>query len=74
MSDWKPNCSAFFKACVFLIGSTKLTIVSKASDVGLFYRKSESIVGYLISKYGVEKIGVLIKYLKTQGDFGSNFF
>ena len=50
------------------------SLPGKASDVGLFYRKSESVVGYLISKYGIEKIGVLIKYLKTQGDFDSNFY
>ena len=50
------------------------SLPGKASDVGSFYRKSESVVGYLIFEYGIEKIGVLIEYLKIQGDFKSNFY
>ena len=73
-NSWKKESKNFVKRTQIMTLNKMNSLPGKASDVGLFYRKSESIVGYLISKYGVEKIGVLIKYLKTQGDFGSNFY
>ena len=73
-NSWKKESKNFVTRTQIMTLNKMNSLPGKASDVGLFYRKSESIVGYLISKYGVEKIGVLIKYLKTQGDFGSNFY
>ena len=73
-NSWRKESKNFVKRAKIMTLNKMNSLPGKASDVGLFYRKSESVVGYLISKYGIEKIGVLIKYLKTQGDFDSNFY
>jgi len=72
--SWRKESKNFVQKTQIMTLNKMNSLPGKVSDVGLFYRKSENVVGYLISEYGVEKIGVLIEYLKIQGDFKSNFY
>ncbi len=73
-NDWKGESKNFVRRTQIMTLNKMNTLPGKAYDVGLFYRKSENIVGYLVYRYGIEKIALLIENLKNKGNFDSNFY